>query len=239
MKYLFFVLSFLGVPGTATCGAAEAAPPRHLADAKDLVQHLSLENTSYQLGGAQVRWEGRRESHSDCSGFLNALLMHSYAYSKEDFKKWFGSGRPTAARYHDAISQRKGFAEITRLQDVQPGDILAVKNRTPKRTTGHVMLAVSAPRRMQAKKPVIGNAEPWEIAVIDSSKSGHGRTDTRHAKGEGNKDHDGLGMGVLRLYADRLGKVAGYSWSTLDGSRFVDPKDQDLVIGRLISGCRP
>ena len=61
----------------------------------------------------------------------------------------------------------------------------------------------------------------------------------RHAKGTGGKDHDGLGEGVLRIYADAQGKVAGFSWSMQAASQFQDPKNEHLVIGRLKPGFKP
>ena len=32
------------------------------------------------------------ESHTDCSGLLNALLERADGLGKEDFKKWLGKG---------------------------------------------------------------------------------------------------------------------------------------------------
>ncbi|MFT3880967.1 MAG: hypothetical protein QM703_15055 [Gemmatales bacterium] len=69
--------------------------------------------------------------------------------------------------------------------------------------------------------------------MIDSSQSGHGNTDTRHHKGKDGKDHDGLGQGVLRLYTDKQGHVAGFSWSTLGASKFIEPAEEQVAIGRL------
>jgi len=213
--------------------------PKHLQAAIDQVQHLSLENTSYHHGEGRVQWEGTRLSQTDCSGFIYALLIRSYGYSRDDFKRWFDSHRPTAARYHDAIVVQKGFVAIPDIRNVRPGDILAVKYLHRKDNTGHVMLAVDAPRPMAAKKPLVDGTQQWQVTVIDSSKSGHGPTDTRHAKGEDGKDHDGLGMGVLRVYADLQGRIAGFTWSPLQASKFHAPDDEPLVVGRLVPGFKP
>jgi hypothetical protein len=128
---------------------------------------------------------------------------------------------------------------VPHVRSLQPGDILAVKYPAGKANTGHVMLAAGAPRQIAAREPIVPGTEQWELDVIDSSKSGHGRSDTRHGKGKDGKDHEGLGMGVLRLYASHDGTVAGFSWSTLRQSRFVGPHDEHLVIGRLIPGYKP
>lgn len=217
----------------------EKGSTRHLADAKELVKHLDLAHTNYEHGKGQIVWSGTRESHADCSGFLDELLMHSYGYDRDQFKKWFDSHRPSAARYHTAIAEQRGFHLISRLQDVQPGDVLAVKYLERKDNTGHVMLVAEAPRRMKPKQPVVEGAEQWEVPIIDSSESGHGPSDTRHKKGAGGKDHDGLGAGVLRIYTDNRGTIAGFTWSTLEVSKFKSPKDEHLVIGRLKTDFKP
>jgi hypothetical protein len=207
--------------------------PRHLAGAVDLVRHLEVRHTGYEHGKGHIQWTGTRESHTDCSGFLDHLLMHSYGYTQESFKKWLGSRRPTAARYHDGIVAQNGFEEVKRVADIRPGDILTVKYNSRRDNTGHVMLVAAVPVRIKAHKPFMSGTEQWEVAVIDSSMSGHGPSDTRHAKGKDGKDHPGLGRGVLRIYTDHQGRVAGFTWSTLGVSKIKDPADEHLVIGRL------
>jgi hypothetical protein len=221
----------------ATCPAAE--PPTHLAVAIDLVQHLSLQNTSYGHGEPQVTWQGKCQSHADCSGFVDALLMHCYGYSPNDFKRWFDSHRPSARRYHDAIVKQRGFRRIQHVAEVRPGDILAVKYFKRSDNTGHVMLVAGRPRRIASSRPVVTGADQWEVPVIDSSRSGHGPTDTRHHHGPDGKDHDGLGRGVLRIYSGKQGQVVGFSWSVSRASKFVAPNDEELVIGRLMPGFKP
>ncbi len=103
------------------------AIPKHLAVAESLVANLSLANTNYEHGTPTVKFTAPVESHTDCSGFIDALLEHSYGFDKDILRKWLGSGRPTARRYHDAVEDQKGFKLIGHIQDVLPGDILAVK----------------------------------------------------------------------------------------------------------------
>lgn len=117
--------------------------------------------------------------------------------------------------------------------------MLAVKYLKRQDNTGHVMLVAGAPRRMSPKKPIVTGAVQWEIPIIDSSKTGHGPTDTRRHKGPGGKDHDALGAGVLRIYADQEGKVLGFTWSTLGSSEFKAPDEEHLAIGRLVAGFKP
>jgi len=219
--------------------ATDAAAPRHLTLAIELASRIELANTNYAHGEPQVTWDGAGASYADCSGFVDELLKKSYGYDAADFKKWFDSHRPSAKRYHDAIAAQTGFKEITRFNDVRPGDFLAVKYLRRTDNTGHIMLVESAPRRMTAKKPIVAGTEQWEVPVIDSSMTGHGVTDTRHKQGDGGRDHDGLGRGVLRVYTDAQGAIVGFSWSTEAISKFEEPDSEHLLVGRLVPGFKP
>jgi hypothetical protein len=219
---------------------AGAAPPDpHVASAQRLVEQLDLANTDYAHGQGSVTWTGSVASHTDCSGFIDHLLMHDDGYAPDDFKRWFGSRRPTAERYHDAIVEGRGFTRLGAISELRAGDLIAIKYLTRHDNTGHIMLVTEAPRRMNPSPPYVDGAAQWSVTVIDSSESGHGPTDTRHKRGEGGRDHDGLGRGVFRLYANASGEVAGFSWSTTKASRFVAPEDEHLVLGRLAPGFRP
>ncbi|WP_438000965.1 hypothetical protein WMF26_15555 [Sorangium sp. So ce185] len=71
----------------------------------------------------------------------------------------------------------------------------------------------------------------YAVEILDSSSSGHGETDTRR-----NPDgswHDGAGAGVMRLYADEDGQIAGYTWSEDASSVYHPTSDHALVVGRL------
>jgi hypothetical protein len=107
----------LGLPALAD----EPRAPRHLADAEELVRNLELKHTNYEHGQPEIKWTGTRESHADCSGFLDELLMHSYGYDAQQFKRWFDSHRPSARRYHDAIAEHRGFKAIEEMPHVRPG----------------------------------------------------------------------------------------------------------------------
>jgi len=219
--------------------AAQESLPKHLLDARSLVERLDLNNTNYEHAQGKVVWSGTVESHTDCSGLIDHLLMHSYWYSPEAFKRWFDSHRPTARRYHDAIVAQKGFVQMQSVRELRPGDLIAIKYLTQKENTGHIMIVDEAPQRMKAKKPLVDGSEQWAVTVIDSSESGHGPTDTRHKKGPNGKDHQGLGRGVFRLYTTQQGKITGFSWSTLSVSKFVAPEEEHLVLGRLIANYQP
>ena len=90
-------------------------------------------------------------------------------------------------------------------------------------------------RRIRAAPPERPETQQWEIDVIDSARSGHGKTDTRP------KASAGVGRGVLRVYTNKEGHVAGYTWS-INGTREQDYHNQDehlFVVGRLIPHFKP
>src|SRR5262245_1186837 len=109
------------VAGLAAAGSGLALGAKkshkHLSDARLLLEHLRPGDTSYRHSPSVVRWKGddgakKYEAHTDCSGFIDALLQHSYGYTTADFAKWFGSKRPTAARYFEQIKKQHGFERI-------------------------------------------------------------------------------------------------------------------------------
>ncbi len=236
-----FLRAFTGAALSALlCLPVGAAPPDpHVATATRLVDQLDLANTDYAHGQGSVTWTGTVASHTDCSGFVDHLLMHDDGLTQDDFKRWFGTRRPTAERYHDAIVEGRGFTAVPTVGQLRPGDLIAIKYLTRHDNTGHIMLVVDAPERMNPVPPYVDGATQWSVTVVDSSESGHGPTDTRHKKGAGGRDHDGLGRGVFRLYADAHDDVVGFAWSTSKASRFVAPADEHLVLGRLVPGFHP
>jgi NlpC/P60 family len=233
---LWLAVAACPTPGRAAQSVSDSA---RVAAAQDLVSRLDLDNTDYAHGPGSVSWTGVLASHTDCSGFIDQLLMHVDGYSPDDFKRWFGSRRPTAERYHDAIIEGRGLVELSSVSQLRPGDVIAIKYLTRHDNTGHIMLVVEPAQRMSPAYPVVDGTSQWAISVIDSSESGHGPTDTRHKRATNGRDHEGLGRGVFRLYAGAQGNVVGFSWSTVKVSRFVGPQDEHVALGRFIPGFQP
>ena len=101
-------------------GAQDALPTlSRIATAERLVKNLSLDNTNYEHGRGSVTWTGTVASHTDCSGFIDHLLMHVDGYTPEDFKHWFGKNRPKAENYHDAIAEGKGFSRLMSVAELK------------------------------------------------------------------------------------------------------------------------
>ena len=77
----------------------------------------------------------------------------------------------------------------------------------------------------------------FEVRILDSSRTGHGPTDSRHyAKG---RFHSGVGQGLMRLYTNPAGTITGYSWSTTKASQIYLMNERDLVVGRLDGSIAP
>jgi len=215
---------------------ARTSRKSHLDWAKILVKELRPENTSYQHKNGYVRWKGQNgaddyESHTDCSGFINAILEQAYSLTADDFEQWLGKRRPLAITYHTAIINQRGFKRIEVIREVKPGDLIAIKYPDGSDNTGHNMIVAQTPQERKASKPEVEGTMQWEVDVIDSSESGHGKTDTRR-KDDGTFGA-GVGEGVFRLYTDGKGQIVGYTWSTFANSDYYDQTERQLVIGRL------
>ncbi|MDQ1330914.1 MAG: hypothetical protein QG578_1179 [Thermodesulfobacteriota bacterium] len=236
MKRFFIIILLLAISYavTARSTAKELNIP-HLDRAVTLVKELQPENTSYKHKNGYVKWKEEdgaddNESHTDCSGFLTALFEKAYSLTPDHFERWLGKRRPLAKNYHEAIVNRNGFTRIESIAEIEPGDIIAVRYPPGTRNTGHVLIVAETPRERKASRPEIKGTGQWEITVIDSSESGHGKTDTRYMKG--GIFCAGAGRGILRVYTDLKGRFAGYTWSTFGNSEYYDQTVRPLVIGR-------
>jgi hypothetical protein len=232
-----FSLLLLAVFTAAACRAyADPSKITHLDLAKTLVGEIQPDKTGYRHKNGFVKWKGYSgaddfESRTDCSGFVTALLEQAYCLTPGYFEEWLGKRRPHAKDYHEAIMSQNGFRTVSLITEVEPGDFIAVRYPDGTGNTGHIMIVAEAPKSRKATKPVINGLDQWEVAVIDSSISGHGKTDTRYRK-DGTFG-SGAGRGILRLYTDRNGYVAGYTWSTFGNSEYYDQTARSIAIGRL------
>ncbi|MGB8645862.1 MAG: hypothetical protein WCF84_11540 [Anaerolineae bacterium] len=209
-----------------------------LAWARLMVQNVQSSNTSYQHKDILVTWAGVNGatdyvSYADCSGWMNALLTQTFGLTPVDFAQWLGARRPLAKDYFAAIGNRRGLTPVTRIADLQAGDLIVIRylNSAPGDNTGHVLLAAAAPQPHPATKPLVNDTRQWDVAVIDSSESGHGKADTRRLA-DGSY-HDGVGQGVMRLYTDNGGTLVGYTWSDFTDSTYYDAATRPLAVGRI------
>jgi len=225
-----------------TTGLQAAAPP-YLTNAENLVidllqseQGATANNWPNVYGlPAFITWSGAQsKAKTECSSFVTLLWQHTYGWTASDFHNWMGSTSPDAAKYHDTIVAQNGFQRLQLVQQIQPGDILAIvyypELQSP---SGHVMIVQDLPQT-NSSAPLVASTRQWTVPVIDSSSSYHGTSDTRYAH------PGGIGHGIFRLYANSDGTVMGYTWSLLGTSmsNYVPQatstnSGRHLVIGRL------
>jgi hypothetical protein len=232
-------LGLIALVAIARAGDSDSSSqPPHVSDAKLLVANVAPEDNDYDHKSCYIRWKGESgaekfENHTDCSDFLNLLLEHSYHFTPEMYKEWTGHKRPTAAEWHDAVLAGKGMDVVDSFSDAKVGDYLIVKYPPGGANTGHVMLICNPPHQRRASRPIVDGTDQWDVPVIDSSESGHGKQDTRR-KPEGGF-YRGVGQGTMRIYTSGDGKVAGYTWSDEGVSTYRTKPDYDLLVGRLNS----
>jgi hypothetical protein len=212
--------------------AQPEAPNRPIDWARLLLRQVSPDATSYVHGPDHVRWSSdpaQAQSHTDCSGLVNAMLSQANGWTPQDLQRHVGRRRPGASTYFDAIQARRGFERVDRVQDIREGDFIAVRYEDGSADSGHIMIVESPP--LHAHSQSMPGLTAWDVRVIDSSRSGHGPDDTR-AIGP-RRFREGLGMGDLRLYAAGDGTPAGYCWSPLPRSAFFPVAERPIAIGRL------
>ena len=215
------------------CIAAEADASKLVSDAYSLLNAVKPEDTSYIHKNNIISWgvDSKAVCHADCSGLISALLLHSKVFSEEQLNKNLGSNRPLAKHYHDAIIHQRGFKEITKIDEVRPGDIIAIKYPPGSGNSGHVMLIASLPMKRNPTEPIVKNSIQYEIEIIDSSSSGHGASDSRRF--DSGKYREGLGKGVYRIFTDEKGLFIGHTWSVYPTSKYYEMTIRNLVIGRI------
>ena len=220
----------------ASLGQTESLETRHLTLGRQLLSSLKPENTAYRHSG-RVYWQNdNQESESraftDCSGLINSLLERAAITQIEGLNTSARHGSPKARDYYRQIVAENGFRRIEFLANVRAGDLLAIEYPPGDENTGHVMLIDTAPvPRKSATPPLIENTVQWEVRVIDSTQSPHGREDNRRSIG--GRKRNGVGHGILRIYADSKDRPVGYSWSTLSSSIYRGARDRPLAIGRI------
>jgi hypothetical protein len=230
------VIALCVAASVALSVASEEQIPPHLQQAMLIAHQIDADHNEYAHKGCFIKWKGEDgatiyENRSDCSDFLDLLLEHTYHFTPQQMKGWTGHERPYATNWYDIVHTGNGFNVISEAESIRPGDVLAIKFPPGMADTGHIMLAASVARHRSATAPIEPGTQQWELDVIDSSKSGHGKADTRR-KPDGTFAH-GVGEGTIRLYSNADGVITGYSWSTGGASNFEPVSEHKLAVGRL------
>jgi hypothetical protein len=224
----------LAVAIMAGTGAAAVSPPPQVVWAERLVAEVAQDRNLYGSHPTIVRWSedgaGPATNRSVCSSFITHMFERAYDLNGTVIRRWFGTGNPKAITYAHAIESGRGFERIRTIAAMRPGDVIAIAYPPGSTPTGHVMVADGSPTARAGSAPMEPGLRQYELAVIDSSQSGHGFGDTRMRAGV---HQTGVGRGTLRLYVGPDGTIAGYSWSTRPISRFYPTGERRLVVGRF------
>lgn len=228
------VLSLAPLLAVSLTFVPKAPEVAHLDVARQVVRDLSHDARVNEYGSNPtfLRWgHPTREARTVCGSFVTRLIERSYGLTAQEIHHWLGAGGTDAVDWWNVIAHEKGFRRLRRIDEIQPGDVLAIKYDDGSKDTGHVMVADDAPVPISAVSPLVSGTEQYRLAVIDSSASGHGPEDSRHRPGGG---FGGIGRGFARLYADQKGRIVGYAWSETPKSTFYQAPERKLAIGRLL-----
>ena len=242
----------LGGAGGAQTGSTEI--PRHLALARELVEHTRPEDNQYSAGGEFISFPGDWVSNkyavlADCSGLVLALFARA-RYSTESRMVFLKASarrkRPTAEDFVLSIENERGFRRIRDVSKIEPGDVLAHALLDPEEqrrlsSTGHVVLIDGYPRHVEPRRPILDGTEQLELTVIDSNLEWTGADDSRLA--DPSRKIKGLGRGTIRIYADADGQLVGWARTFEKSKRFFsydprypsDSKRRKAAIGRPVT----
>lgn len=216
----------------------------HLSLAEDLVATITPSYNTYASGPNTVYWQGvaghaNSEVSTDCSGFMDVLFPTAYGVS---MKTWMGCSTPISQTWYNTINAGNHFTVITKIADILAGDIIAISYNCPKATcgsagagcssSGHMLMAAASAYTRISTAPTIAGTTQYELEVIDVANSGHGSSDTRYHKVNATTDDSGVGDGIMRIYGDSAGKIAGYTWSTFSNSTYYDVTTRPIAVGR-------
>ncbi len=209
--------------------SSEAAVPIHLALGRKLEENILPQNNSYQHRPSIVRIKGIRGAenyicHTDCSGLVAALFRDAYGFSKEELHSWLRRPSGYSISFFEAVSHRRRFTQIEKVQDIVPGDILTYKLPKGARNFGHVMIANGPAKKIDSDR--------WAIPIIDCTGKGHGHTDSRYLENE--TYHSGIGKGDFCIYSDGEGTITGSAWSV--SSKFHSIHSRPFLVGRFNQG---
>ena len=172
----------------------------------------SVKQTTYQHITEIVPDQGIL--NCDCSGFVSFIVEQVAPRHYAMIPKEADEDRPRAFMYHDffagLMGSANGWTRISRVADMQPGDILAWRFSEIQtgHDTGHVMIIRSVSTGPQAGQ--------YNVQVDDSAAMAHFH-DTR-GNGLG-QFPTGVGSGTITLQTDATDAPAGFLFAP--GDHFV------------------
>ena len=194
---------------------------------------FALDNPDTNLwgSGGSIDWQSYTGTTQGVSLFCLSLMHSDPTITKSTIQSWWGSKTPSSEAMYSAIVAQNHFLRITDIDDVLPGDVLAL-NYYSSGGSGAFSIIEDCPIPMTAVGPVVSGTTQYKINVVDSTSSSHGcKTDARWAPDDfnstcsGGVTDSGAGRGTMRLYAtsDGLpgaGTIVGYTWSLMTNTTY-------------------
>lgn len=207
-----------------------AAVPVHLQLARDFASVIQPQDTGYRHKNEEVVWPGTgavSKCFTDCSGFWNALIPRAYpSVTTERIEAWTGRARPRAEDWFAVMQDGKGFQIRKKVGEIRAGDFVAIRYERGAENTGHTLLVDLQPQPIPGNAPMIDATSQYSVRVIDVTSTPHGAGDSRGKAA-------GLGVGVIRFYANADGTLAGHCWSLSGKSQFRPISLRPIVVGGL------
>lgn len=233
----------------------EPAIPRHLQLARDFVAHTRQENNAYSNRNIFTRMPGdplagEYAVYSDCSGFVEDIFRRAGSGVLEQVPSRKPGRRRLVRDWHPGIAASPAFTRLTRVTDLQPGDVAAwlYADGARHQSAGHILFINSAPVRIAPRPPHVAGLDQYEVSVIDTSQEAKSRDDTRYVSDAGLRDQNeargkeqgsmasrnykGVGQGRIRFYADQDGTMRGLAFSFERAKFHANGSDWDIVMGR-------
>jgi len=201
--------------------------PAHIADLRNLISNINPVHNEYMSGNQHIEWgEKDYRARVVCSGLFKEILVHSFGLSEGKIKKIFKEKWPETDDIAAAVRHNNKIFQIITFDEIEIGDVVLIDyNSDGKIPTGHIMFVNEKPRQVKAGE----NGETESIVgIIDSTRSPHGRNDTRAKK----PASTGVGIGEIVLFtADN--SITGYKWSTNKSSRRIDVSNHEILLFRI------
>lgn len=205
----FILILFFAVFGLGSTCYAESDQTNGLVNSieKRLVDFIhetvnSLNYSAYKLGGSHFD-PSEGVYILDCSNYVDQLLRTVTPEAYLSLVHSTGTETPTTQHYYNffrklpADKPKRHWNKVTKVKELQPGDILVFRYKKSSHRGGHVMVVMNKPKR---------DARGFLVQVADSAPSGHSQ-DTRPPH------TSGIGIGTLWLKANpKTGIPAAYAW---------------------------
>ena len=206
-KLLSKCLAIVLVCSAPLARGADTVPsaPLHLTLARQLLENVALSHNEYRhTEQISLPSDGLSKGfamYADCSGLAIALLDRAASPARSLMSVSKPRQRPLAEDFVDSIQGAQGFHQITTVERIQPGDLIAWKftldiDKKIAKDTGHVMFIDTIPVKIENRAPFV-------------PKAYHDPHDTR-VQADGTKIK-GLGRGKLRLYVSADHEIVGFA----------------------------